>query len=170
MARQSTTPVTFNRSVRNDRAVLMTSGRAGVVVPVGFIPLHAGDSCGGRVALDVELREMPKPLLNGVTANFQAWFVPKSAHPQFSGRDELLHARTGEPIKSLQGSGAIVPRTPPAFFYQLGGANVVTAANSDFFKSLGLHVAPASNINTDLIDAFNLIYNFRLASHSSKLP
>lgn len=165
MARQSTSPVSFARSVRPDTAVLMSSGRAGVVQPVCFIPLLAGDSCSGRVGIDVQLKEMPKPLLNGAWANMQAWFVPKSAHPQFPGRDELLHARTGVTIKSLGSAD----RTPPPFFTTLSGASVTTAAASDFFKRLGIHIPTGSQINTDLIDAFSVIYNFRLASHSSRL-
>lgn len=169
MARQSTTPVTFNRSVRPDEGILLSSGRAGVVMPVCCIPLLAGDSAGGQVELQFELREMPKPLQNGVTVNAQAWFVPKSAHPQFSGRDELLHARSGEAIKTIEGGGKKT-RTPPPFFFSFTGGSVNTFANSDFAKSLGLHVPPGSVVNSDWIDAFNLIYNFRLAAHSSKLP
>lgn len=165
MARQSTAPVSFNRSVRPDEGVTMSSARAGVVVPLCFIPLHAMDSCAGKVGIDVRLKEMPKPVLNGVTANFQAWFVPKSSHPQFPGRDELLHARTGAAIKAL---GA-ADRTPPPFFTTLSGATVTTAAASDFFKVLGLHVPTGASINSDLIDAFSVIYNFRLAAHSSRL-
>lgn len=166
MARQSTSPVSFEQSIRPDTAVTMTSARAGVVVPVAYIPLLAGDSCGGRVGIDIQLKEMPKPLLNAVNANFQAWFVPKSAHPQFSGRDELNHARTGKPIKSL---GA-ADRTPPPFFNVLSGAARTAALSSKMFTTLGLHGSTGRNINSDLIDAFNLIYNFRLAAHSSRLP
>lgn len=166
MARQSTTPVSFGLSTRHDNWVSMSSGRAGVVHPLGYIPLLAGDSASGRIGVDVELAEMPKPLENAVTANFQAWFVPKSAHPQFPGRDELMHAMTGEVIKSL---GA-ADRTPPAFYTEISGANLATAAASDFFKAVGIHIPTGSTINSDLIDAFNLIYNFRLAAHSSRLP
>lgn len=166
MARQSTTPVQFNKTVRKDTSVLMSSARAGVVVPVAFVPLFAGDSCSGKIGVDVRLKEMPKPLLNGVFANFQAWFVPKSAHPQFSGRDELNHARSGENIKAL---GA-VDRPPPPFFSTFYGANYETARNSAFYKILGLHPVGTRAMNTDLVDAFNLVYNFRLAAHSSRLP
>lgn len=165
MARQSTSPVQFQRSIRSDESVLMTSGRAGRVVPIGYFPLFPGDSCSGRFGGDVVLAEMPRPLLNAVTANFQAWFVPKSAHPQFPGRDELMHAMTGQAIKSL---GA-ADRTPPPFFTELAGANVTTAAASSFFRTLGIHIPAGETINTDLIDAFTVIYNFRLASHSSRL-
>lgn len=165
MARQSTTPVSFNRTIRKDTAVTMTSGRAGVVTPVAYIPLLAGDGCGGRAGVDIKLAEMPKPLLNAVSANFQAWFVPKSSHPQFPGRDELMHARTGDNIKAL---GA-VDRAPPPFFTEITGGALTTAAASVFFKTLGLHIPTGSKINSDLIDAFSVIYNFRLAAHSSRL-
>lgn len=165
MARQSTAPVSFSRSVRKDSSVVMTSARAGVVVPLAFIPLLAGDSASGKCGIDLNLKEMPKPLLNGVTANFQAWFWPKSAHPSFPGRDELLHARTGQAIKSL---GA-PDRAPPPFFTVISGASLTTAAASDFFKKIGVHIPVGSAINSDLIDAFNVIYNFRLAAHSSRL-
>lgn len=165
MARQSSTPVPYETSMRPDNEVIMTSGRAGVVVPVGYIPLNPGESMSGRVGLDLKLAEMPRPLLNAVVVNCQAWFVPKSAMPQFPGRDELNHAMLGLPIKSL---GA-ADRTPPAFFTTITGATLVTAAASDFFKTLGLHVPTGATINTDLIDAFNLIWNFRAAAHSSRL-
>lgn len=165
MSRQSSTPVPYESSMRPDNDVKMTSGRAGVVVPLGYIPLLPGESMSGRVGVDIKLAEMPRPLLNAVVANVQAWFVPKSAMPQFPGRDELNHAMLGLPIKSL---GA-ADRSPPAFFTTITGAALATAAASAFFKTLGLHVPAGATINTDLIDAFNLIYNFRLAAHSSRL-
>lgn len=165
MARQSSTPVAFKKSTRKDTAVLMSSARAGVVVPIGYIPLLPGDSASGSLGVDVALKEMPKPLLNAVMANVQAWYVPKSAHPQFPGRDELMHAMTGEAIKAL---GA-ADRTPPPFYNVLSAGNTDTAKASDFFTTLGLHVPTNAQIQTDLIDAFSVVYNFRLASHSSRL-
>ena len=165
MARQSSTPVAFKKSTRKDTAVLMSSARAGVVVPVGYIPLLPGDSASGSLGVDVALKEMPKPLLNAVMCNVQAWYVPKSAHPQFPGRDELMHAMTGEAIKAL---GA-ADRTPPPFYNVLSAPNTTTASASEFFTTLGLHVPASAQIQTDLIDAFAVVYNFRLASHSSRL-
>lgn len=165
MARQSNTPVSFETSMRPDKAVIMTSGFAGKVVPVGYIPLLPGDSASGKVGFDMQLAEMPKPLLNAVMMRVQAWFIAKTAMPQFPGRDELNHAMTGEPIKSL---GA-VDRTPPGFFSTISGAALTTAEGSEFFKTLGLHVPAGATINSDLIDAFVVLYNFRLAAHSSRL-
>ena len=172
MARQSTTPVQFNRTIRKDTAVTMSSGRAGVVQPFAYIPVLPGDSVAGRVGVDIQLKEMPKPLLNGVHANIQAWFVPKSAHVQFAGRDELNHAITGESIKVMNNDGSLNTRTPPPY-YHLTPANAGsknTLADSTFMKGLGLHLVNGLAANVDLVDAFNLIYNFRLAAHSSRLP
>lgn len=167
MARQNTAPVVYNQTTREDSAVLMTSGYAGKIVPVAYAPLLRGDSASGSVGVDIELAEMPRPLLNGVVANVQAWFVPKSAHPQFSGMDEFRHAFQGGNIKQL---GA-AERVPPAFFNKAASAGSLgTVANSDLFKSLGLHISTTDPINTDLIDAYNIIVNFRLGAHSSKLP
>ena len=125
MARQSTTPVKFNKTTRKDASVLMSSARAGVVVPAGYVPLLPGDSASGRVGIDIQLKEMPKPLLNAVHANVQAWVIPKSAHPKFAGRDELQHAFTGDVIKAL---GA-PDRTPPAYFTLLNTAALDAAAS-----------------------------------------
>lgn len=166
MARQASTPVQFGRTTRRDEAVTMTSGRAGKVVPIGHIPLLRGDSASGRVGVDVELAEMPRPLLNGVHANFQAWFVPKASHPKFAGYDEFLHSYQGEDITTL----GQADRTPPEFFDKIDAApKIATIAESEFMKTLGLHIPAGTAIQPDLIDAFNQVYNFRLAAHSSRL-
>jgi len=162
MARQSTAPVSFSRSTRKDEGVLMSSGRAGVVTPILIIPALKGDSVSGQVAIDVSLAEMPKPLRNPVFANVQAWFVPKAAFPQFSGTDEFLNSYTETTITAL---GA-ADRTPPPYFRRSGVAEVL---NSDHLKTLGIHVPAGEQVNMDYVDAFNLVYNFRLAAHSSKL-
>lgn len=161
--RQSTTPVHFNKSKRTDTCVTMSSARAGVVVPVAYVPLLAGDSASGRIGIDVALKEMPKPLLNAVHANFQAWFVPKSAFPQFSSRDEVTFAMAGEKIKAL---GA-ADRDPPPYFNRQWAAGAFMT--SKIITTLGLHSNGDVQWNADLVDAFTLIYNFRLAAHSSRL-
>lgn len=164
MARQNKSPVTFSRTTRPDAYVTMTSGRAGVVVPIDYIPMLPGDSASGQAQISVTLGEMPRPLLNGVILNVQAWFVPKMAHPQFSGPDEFIHSFQGTQISQL---GA-ADRDPPAFYTSASGAALTALQNSDLFQSLGIHVG-AVDAQADLVDAFNLIYNFRLAAHSSRL-
>lgn len=166
MARQSRTPVQFNMTTRPDAANGMTSMKAGLVYPLTFFPLLRGDSAGGSFSFDLEMSEQPRPVQNAVFVNVQAWFVPKAAHPQFPGLDEFNHSYAGQPIKQL---GA-ADRTPPPFYHVLSGASVTTAAASTFFETLGLHIPAGEEINADLIDAFNVIYNFRLTAHSSRLP
>ena len=162
MARQSDSPVQFQRSRRGDETTLMSSGRAGVSIMAAYIPVLRGDSVSGKVGIDIDLAEMPRPLLNAVGANFQAWFVPKPAHPRFSGYDEFMASYHGESITTL---GA-APRTPPPFFRPVPSN---TFSSSEMAKTLGIH-ALAGDMNDDLVDAYNLVHNFRLASHSSKLP
>lgn len=163
MARQSTRPVAFSRSTRRDEAVLMSSGMAGVVIPLAVIPLLREDSASGTLSVDINLAEMPKPLLNAVFANAQAWFVPKSAFPQFAGSDEYMNSYTKTTIKAL----GQADRQPPNYFT---GTTLATADEKAFLKTMGVHVPTGATVNADWIDAFNLVYNFRLAAHSSKLP
>lgn len=162
MARQNTSPVSFNRSVRTDQGVLMSSGRAGVVVPIGYIPLLRGDSAAGRMSVDLSLAEMPRPLLNAVFVNVQAWFVPKSIHPQFNGTDEFAHSYAKQPMKAL----GMADRTPPPFFLT---STALSVADSQFFKTMGIHVQDGTNVHNDIVDAFVSVYNFRLQAHSSRM-
>lgn len=169
MARQNITPVQFQRQQRQDDNILMTSGRAGVVTPIGYIPILRGDSGSGQVGVDVSLGQMPRPLLNAVNANVQAWFVPKSIFPQFSGIDEFRASYQGNSIKALGSAD----REPPAFYKNTTSTAEQDDLNSStFLRTLGLHIGKFADgaVHTDLIDAFNLIYNFRLAAHSSRLP
>lgn len=167
MARQSTTPMAFPMTTRKDNAVTMTSGEAGKVVLVDFIPVLRGDTVSGRFGIDIDLAEMPRPLLNAVTANVQAWFVPKSAYPQFAGYDEFMNSYQGKQITAL---GA-ADRDPPEFFSKVltTGVDRDSVRQSDLFKTLGLHLPQYQAVNMDLADAYNLVYNFRLAAHSSRL-
>lgn len=162
MARQNTAPVQFRQSVRTEQGVLMSSGYAGVVQPVCYFPLLRGDSGAGRVSLDLSLAEMPRPLLNAVFVNVQAWFISKAIHPQFNGTDEFAHSYTKQPMKAL---GA-ADRTPPPFFMTV---NSDAVKSSSFYKSLGIHLPAATNVSSDIIDAFVSVYNFRLQAHSSKM-
>ena len=120
MLRQDTSPIQFDTTRRMDNRSVLTSGKAGVVIPFSYAPLLRGDSASGRVAIDMQLAEMPKPLENMVIARGQAWFVPRPALPQFSGLDEYTHSYQGKDIttsglllihpKSL--ATTITPKTP----------------------------------------------------------
>lgn len=165
MLKQSTQPMEYGRTLRPDNASIITSIPAGVVAPISVVPLHRGDSASGRFVVDMELAEMPAPLENAVLARVQAWIVPRPSLPQFSGLDEYTHSYHGTDITQL-GSAA---RTPPSLFSTVGTGAIAAAQASEFFKTLGLYLVSATAINTDYIDAYNLIQNFRLAAHSSKM-
>lgn len=165
VVRQNATPVSYDQTVRPDNASILTSGKAGEVIPFTAIPLHRGDSASGRIDVSLVLAEMSKPLENAVLARLQAWFVPRPALPQFSGLDEIVHAYHGTDITAL-GSAA---RTPNSYFSTVGTGAIAAAQASEFFRALGLSLQPATAINTDYIDAYNLIQNFRLAAYSSKM-
>lgn len=165
MMRQNQTPVQYSRDTRPDAGVIVTSGRAGKVTPLGFVPLFPGDSMGGQASVSITLREMPKPILNAVQARFQAWFVPRSALPQFSGLDEYIFAYQGQQIKAL---GA-ADRAAPSLYDTVSTGAIAALQSSELIKAVGLHLAASTAVNTDYIDAFNLVYNFRLAAHSKNL-
>ena len=118
MARMSNTPVQFNRTTRPHIVNRMTSGRAGECMIIDYAQLYRGDSASGRVMVQAELAEMPRPLLNGVMANVQAWFVPKSAHPRFEGHTDFVPAWRGADIETIGG-----PRTHPPFFVLISAAH-----------------------------------------------
>lgn len=171
MARQAKTPVQFNQSTRRDNVVGVTSFRAGLTHAIDYIPLLRGDSASGSFSVSLDLAEMPKPLMNAVQANLQAWFVPKSAHPQFAGYDEFMHSYQGQPIKAL----GETDRSPPTFFSKFPDSTAFQGyRDSTFMTVLGAHVkgygAAGRGHNADLLDAFNLIWNFRAAAHSSRIP
>lgn len=168
MARQASAPLSFPRTARVDEGVLMSSGRAGVVVPMGYIPVLRGDSASGRIAVDMRLAEMPRPLLNAVIANVQAWFVPKVSLPWFSGVDEFFFSYSGEKMPVLKG-GVKVETDPAPFFQVADAASTAAFAASDFAKTLGIHVPSGAVVNTDLVDSFVQTYNFRLRAHSDRL-
>jgi len=165
MARQSNTPVQFNRTNREDNSVIMSSGRAGLVIPVAYAPMLRGDSAAGTFALDVRLADMPKPVLNGVEGNLQVWFIPKNSQPQFAGYDEFMASYQGRQITAL----GQPDRDPPPYFAMVEGPALKTVVESEIFKTMGIHAVTGENVNTDLIDAYNSVVNFRLAAHSSKL-
>lgn len=162
--RQDTQPIQFGFTRRMDNTSIRTSGPAGVSIPLVAGPIFRGDSVAGRVLIDAELAEMPKPLENAVIAKAQFWVVPRPALPQFEGLDEYTHSYHGKTISRL-GAAA---RSAPALFDTVGTGAIAAAQSSEFFKALGISLVAATAINTDYIDAYVLIYNFRLAAHTSK--
>jgi hypothetical protein len=155
----------YGTTVRPDNASILTSGRAGVVIPVSVIPMHRGDSASGRIDINMQLAEMPRPIENAVIGRGQVWVVPRPALPQFSGLTDYTHAWSGEDITAL----GQADRSPPSLFNTVATGAIAAAEASEFFTALGLSLQAGQEINTDYIDAYNLVQNFRLAAHSSRM-
>lgn len=166
--RLSTRPIPHQRTIRKDRCATMSSGKAGKVVPAGYFPLLPGDACAGTFGIDVELAEMPKPLLNGVGMNVQAWFVPKVCDPRFAGFDEAMASYTGH-TNTYMSSGTSQSDPKPTFYRKVTTALERTQIREgEIYQTLGIYPA-FREMNTDLIDAYALIHNFRLKAHSDNL-
>lgn len=165
MLRQSTQPISYSATRRPDNFSLVTTGRAGEIIPLYFGPLLRGDSASGRVDIQMQLAEMPRPIENLVTARAQSWLVPRPALPQFEGPAEYAHSYEGTDISKLGATS----RTPPALFDTVAAGAIATLEASEIFRATGLSLQTGNAVNTDYVDAYNLVANFRLAAHSSKL-
>lgn len=166
MIKHDTRPLDFPRTMRADNQSILTTGKAGEVIPFGFVPLFREDQATGRVTLAAELAEMPAPLENAVIGRLQTWFVPRPALPQFEGLDEYTHSYQGKNITRLGAAG----RTPPSLFDTISYSAVYTTANgSEFMRATGLTVEASATGNTDYVDAYILVQNFRLAQLTSKM-
>lgn len=166
MIKHDTRPLDFPRTMRMDNQSILTTGKAGEVLPFGFIPLFREDSATGRVTIAAELAEMPAPLENAVIGRLQTWFVPRPALPQFEGLDEYTHAYQGKNITRLGAAG----RTPPSLFDTQSVSAVYATANaSEFYKTAGITLKASSTINTDFVDSYILVQNYRLSQLTSKM-
>lgn len=163
--RQNALPVGYSMSRRPDNASILTTGKAGEVIPVSFAPLFRGDSVSGRIIVNMALAEMSKPIENAVIGRAQVWVIPRPALPQFGGIDEYVHSYHGTDATAL-GRAA---RTPASLFATVSSGAIAAAQASEFFRALGLHLEAGAPINTDYIDSYALVQNFRLAAHSSKM-
>ena len=167
MARQAMVPVEYANSLRKDAVTIKSSGYVGRVIYAGYAPLLPGDSASGKFGIDLQLAEMPKPLQTAVWAKVHAWCVPKQSMPQFSNSADVAHSMYGTTAIKALGQP---DRTPAPYFISLSGAAIVTVAGSEMFRTLGLHVNAGMTINSDVIDAFVHVYNFRLSAYSKVLP
>jgi hypothetical protein len=160
MLRQDDRPIQFQKTRRMDNVNRLTSGAAGVIIPVAVAPLLREDSAAGRIVIDMELAEMPKPLENAVIARGQTWFVPRPALPQFAGIDDYRHAYHGT-TPTREGGSALSAAT-------LFPTRSTAMSSNEIGVALGLHTVSGENYNLDYFDAYQDICNFRLAAHSSK--
>jgi len=177
-------PIAVQKSVRNARGRVLTSGDAGKILPLKYEWLHREDGVqSGKIRVNVEMQETAELLMNGVGVTCYAHFVPMLAFDRFNGSmDELNRSYKGE----NGAAGSVVP-----FFesnkYRGTSGNVVTtsetgthtAATIDtsswtagldtFYQTMGIHTQ-SPNFNTTIVEAYNAIVNMRRKARSKSLP
>lgn len=150
-----TTPIPVTRTTRPQSHRLLTSFEPGLSVPLLYVPLLREDSAVGAFRAAFEMKETVEVLMNSVKARILTYFVPRTAFDRFSGMDSINKSYAGLPL--VEG-GTVTPwfetMTAPAH-----GANAI-------FKKMGIHARPGTTINTDVIEAYNQIWNFRAKNRS----
>lgn len=165
LLRQGTQPLDFGMSVRPDIQSIKTTGKMGEVIPIFVGPVFRGDSGSGYADIQVEAAEMPKPIANMLIMRAQSWVVPRPALPRFESTAEYAHSYQETDITKE----GVAARTPPALFDTVGTGAIAAAQSSEFFRALGISLQASTAVNTDYVDAYILIHNFRKASYSKSL-
>ena len=175
-------PLKLKRSIRKDRGRVLTSGDAGKILPLKYIPMLREDAVQrGRVRINVEMQETAELLMNQTNLNVYAHYVPMLAFDRFNGSMEELN-------RSYKGEtgigGSVVPffETNKRFVASTGtvddddttaaGWDTVDLADPDpyiFYQTMGIHFS-ADNLNMTVVEAYNAIVNHRRKARSKSLP
>lgn len=154
--RTKTTPIPVQRTTRPSSHRVLTSFEPGYMIPVLAVPLLREDSVAGAMyKLVFEMKETVEVLMNGVNARVMTYLVPRTAFARFDGLDSINKSYAGLPPME---DADVVP-----WFEQMDapahGANAI-------LRKMGKHARPGTKINTDYIEAYNLIWNFRAKNRS----
>ena len=154
--RTKTTPIPVQRTTRPSAHRVLTSFEPGKMVPVLAIPLLREDSVAGAVMkLVFEMKETVEVLMNGVNARVMTYLVPKTALARFDGLDSINKSYEGLP--PIDGADVV-----PWFETMVAPAHGANA----ILKKMGKHARPGTTINTEYIEAYNCIWNFRARNRS----
>lgn len=179
-------PISVQKSVRNAKGRVLTSGDAGKILPVKFEWLHREDGIqNGKIRINVEMMETAEMLMNGVGVTAYAHFVPMLALDRFNGSmDELNRSYK----KQNGAAGSVIPffdKNKFAYDANSNGINstIFTSTNASnfdtdtvssngvtqFYQTLGIHTQ-AVDINTTYVEAYNAVVNMRRKARSKSLP
>ena len=172
----------LKRSIRKDRGRVLTSGDAGKILPLKYIPMLREDAVQrGRVRINVEMQETAELLMNQTNLNVYAHYVPMLAFERFNGSMEELN-------RSYKGEtgigGSVVPffetnkryvassQTVDDDDTSAAGWDTVDLADPDpytFYQTMGIHFS-ADDLNMTVVEAYNAIVNHRRKARSKSLP
>lgn len=155
----STAPIAVEKSTRGEELRSITSCKAGLIVPLSFIPLLREDRVTrGAVRVGFDMKETLHPLLNSVHVTVMAHYVSPMAFDRFYGLDSLNRSYQG--IAEPQGTGGVIPYFP----------TIVYNKADAFWHVLGVQWPDGTPINSAPVEAYNAIVNFRRRSRSDRLP
>jgi hypothetical protein len=175
-------PIAVQKSVRNCKGRVLTSGDAGKILPLKYEWLHREDGVrSGKVRVNVEMMETSQMLMNGVGVTLYAHFVPMLAFDRFNGSmDELNRSYK----KENGAAGSVVPffkkNTVTADPYvdivmanasQYDTSNPLTGTDGvkEFYQTMGIHTS-AIELNMSVVESYNAIVNHRRKARSKSLP
>jgi hypothetical protein len=176
-------PIAVQKSVRNARGRVLTSGDAGKILPLKYEWLHREDGVqSGKIRVNVEMQETAELLMNGVGVTCYAHFVPMLAFDRFNGSmDELNRSYKGE----NGAAGSVVPffEVNKRFNFledALGTSTHASQFDTDtwhdsrtgarqFYQTMGIHIE-GSQLNSTVVEAYNAIVNMRRKARSKSLP
>lgn len=159
ITKMKATPIKAERSLRLDTKRVLTSGNAGKILPLTYVPLLREDAVrSGKMSFTFEMAETAETLLNAVNVDVKAYFVPFLAFDRFNGMDQLNRSYMG--VAETDG-GQPIPFFETAAFGAYG-SNAV-------YSTLGMHATPTSQVNTAVLESYNSIVNFRRKQRSTLL-
>lgn len=157
--RLKTSPIPVQRTNRPQEHRILTSLNAGKMVPLAAIPLLREDSvASANFRCSFEMDETVEVLMNGVNVRVLAYLVPRLAFDRFAGMDDINRSYEGVP--RVEGE-AVIP------WFETVAA---TGTLSPILVSMGKHAKTGAMINTDYIEAYNQIWNFRAKNRSADIP
>lgn len=153
--RQKSTPIGVPRTKRPQDFRVLTSLNAGKMVPVLAIPLLREDMLrNGNFRIGFEMDETVEVLMNAVQVRVTAYLVSKLAFERYDGMDDINRSYEGV----AKGSNPVVP------WFEM-----YTPAADSILRSMGIHARNATQINTDILESYNAIWNFRAAERSASI-
>lgn len=156
--RQSVNEMPAPRTTRFQDIRCLTSMPAGRVVPLLAIPLLREDALR-RCSLQcsIEMMETSEILMNGVFISIKAYLVSKLALDRYDGMDALNRSYQGVAVEGL----SVVPWFETAVAAAPGTSLVE--------KYLGLQYKTGDALNTEYVEAYNQIWNYRAKNRSPDL-
>lgn len=159
MTKMKATPIKAERSLRLDTKRVLTSGNAGKIMPLTYVPLLREDAVrSGKMSFTFEMAETAETLLNAVNVDVKAYFVPFLAFDRFNGMDQLNRSYMG--VAETDG-GQPIPFFETAVFGAYG--------SNEVYATLGMHATPTTQVNTAVLESYNSIVNFRRKQRSTLL-